>query len=179
MEVLLMATDITNAQTWIKKTPGVCGGDACIRNTRITVNGLVEWRKLGLSDERILEIIEGLTPDDLAAAWQYYADHSQEIDQSIWENAACMFQHEEATTIPQQDSWIQKTPDEAGGQACVRTTGIPVWFLVQGRQLGLTDERIRDAFDAPLPQADLDAAWTYYDEHQGEIDAALHEQPKD
>jgi uncharacterized protein (DUF433 family) len=82
-EVLIMPTDTTNQQSWIKKTPDVCGGDACIRNTRITVNGLVEWRKLGLSDERILEIIQGLTPEDLAAAWEYYRLNPAEIDEEI------------------------------------------------------------------------------------------------
>ena len=65
-----MATETAKTRSWITKTPDVCGGDACIRNTRISVNGLVEWRKLGLSDDRILEIIEGLTPEDLAAAWE-------------------------------------------------------------------------------------------------------------
>ena len=78
-----MAIDTKNKQSWINKTPDVCGGDACIRNTRITVNGLVEWRKLGLSDKRILEIIEGLTPDDLDAAWEYYRLHHAEIDEEI------------------------------------------------------------------------------------------------
>jgi uncharacterized protein (DUF433 family) len=82
-----MATDTTK-KSWVQKTPNVCGGDACIRNTRITVNGLVEWRKLGLSDERILEIIEGLTPEDLAAAWEYYPLHPAEIDEDIRENEA-------------------------------------------------------------------------------------------
>ena len=36
-------------------TVGVCGGEACIRNTRHTVSGLVEWRQLGLTDKQILE----------------------------------------------------------------------------------------------------------------------------
>jgi uncharacterized protein (DUF433 family) len=78
-----MATDTTRKKSWVQKTPDVCGGDACIRNTRITVNGLVEWRKLGLSDERILEITEGLTSEDLAAAWEYYRLHPAEIDEEI------------------------------------------------------------------------------------------------
>ena len=78
-----MAADATKTKSWIQKTPDVCGGDACIRNTRITVNGLIEWRKLGLSDERILEIIEGLTPDDLAAASEYYRLNPSEIDEQI------------------------------------------------------------------------------------------------
>jgi len=78
-----MAAYTTKNQSWVQKTPDVCGGDACVRNTRITVNGLVEWRKLGLSDERILEIIEGLAPEDLAVAWEYYRLHPVEIDEEI------------------------------------------------------------------------------------------------
>lgn len=78
-----MATDTTSAKSWIQRSPDVCGGDACVRNTRITVHGLVQWRKLGLSDARILEIIEGLTGGDLAAAWEYYRLHQAEIDEEI------------------------------------------------------------------------------------------------
>jgi type III restriction enzyme len=77
-----MATNATNT-SWVQKTPGVCGGDACIRNTRITVSGLVEWRKLGLADERIVEIIQGLISQDLAVAWDYYRDNEAEIDEVI------------------------------------------------------------------------------------------------
>jgi hypothetical protein len=39
-----MATDTTKDKSWVQKTPGVCGGRACIRNTRITVWGLVNFR---------------------------------------------------------------------------------------------------------------------------------------
>ena len=70
----------------IRKTPGVCGGDACIRKTRITVWGLVERRNLGLSDAEILENLPDLTPADLAVAWDYDAQHREEIDQAIREN---------------------------------------------------------------------------------------------
>lgn len=77
-----MATTTTNT-SWVQKTPSVCGGAACIRKTRITIWGLVEWRKIGLADERILEIIHGLTPEDLAAAWDYYREHEAEIDEEI------------------------------------------------------------------------------------------------
>jgi uncharacterized protein (DUF433 family) len=78
-----MATDTTKKQSWIKKTLGVVGGDACIRNTRISVHGLVHYRQLGLSDQRLLEIIQGLTQDDLDAAWEYYASHAAEIEEAI------------------------------------------------------------------------------------------------
>lgn len=78
-----MATDTTKKKSWIQKTPGVCGGDACIRNTRITVWGLVLSRRLGASDASILENIVGLTPDDLKAAGDYYRQNPGEIDEAI------------------------------------------------------------------------------------------------
>jgi uncharacterized protein (DUF433 family) len=64
----------------------VCGGDACIRDTRLTVWGLVEWRQLGLSDEEVLQRVSGLTPADLEAAWDYYGRNREEIEQAIREN---------------------------------------------------------------------------------------------
>ena len=49
--------------------------------------GVVEWRKRGLSDGEILRAIQGLTQEDLDAAWAYYADHANEIDEAIRLNA--------------------------------------------------------------------------------------------
>jgi len=72
--------------SWISKTPGVCGGDACIRGTRATVWGLVEWRQLGLSDTEILRHVPDLSQDDLHVAWEYYEKHRDEIDQAIRED---------------------------------------------------------------------------------------------
>ena len=42
----------------IRKTPGVIGGDACIGNRRIAVWMLVEAKKLGVSDEQLLNDYE-------------------------------------------------------------------------------------------------------------------------
>ncbi len=69
--------------SWIESTDGVCGGDACIRGTRHTVAGLVQWKRLGLSDERILEHHPDLTLEDLEAAWTYFEQHVDEIEQAI------------------------------------------------------------------------------------------------
>jgi uncharacterized protein (DUF433 family) len=55
--------------TRVQKTPGLCGGRACVLTTRITVWGLVNSRRLGLADAQILENIVGLKPEDLQAAW--------------------------------------------------------------------------------------------------------------
>ncbi len=70
----------------IQKTPGVCGGEACIRDTRHTVAGLVQWRNEGLSDSQILHHLPSLDASDLAAAWEYYAQNQAEIDRAIRED---------------------------------------------------------------------------------------------
>jgi uncharacterized protein (DUF433 family) len=75
-----------SAESWIQKTPGVCGGEPCVRNTRHTVSGLVAWRRLGMSDAQILEHHPDLTGADLAVAWSYYGQHPNEIDQAIKED---------------------------------------------------------------------------------------------
>jgi uncharacterized protein (DUF433 family) len=73
--------------SWINKTNGVCGGEACIRDTRHTVSGLVEWKQQGLTDARILEHHSDLTLADLEAAWEYYARHKDEIDEAMRANS--------------------------------------------------------------------------------------------
>jgi uncharacterized protein (DUF433 family) len=77
---------VPKKNSWIQKTADVCGGDACIRDTRITVWGLVEWKKLGLTDPEITSRIQGLTEADLQAAWDYYKKNTEEIEQAIREN---------------------------------------------------------------------------------------------
>jgi type III restriction enzyme len=152
----------------IQKTAGVLGGDARIRNTRIAVWMIVRARQLGLSDEQILADYPGLLePADLKAAWHYYRDHRAEIDAAIRENEGTM------PTV------IQKTPDVIGGDACIRDTRIAVWMLVQARRLGMSDPEIRDRYDPPLSEEDLDAAWRYYERHREEIDQAIRDNEDD
>ena len=67
----------------IRKTPGVCGGSACVRDTRIAVWMLWRLRGLGRSDAQLLEDYPSLTPHDLAAAWDYAGRHAGEIRDAI------------------------------------------------------------------------------------------------
>jgi len=69
----------------IQKTPGICGGSSHIRNTRIPVRSLVQYRQLGTSDSELLEIYPTLKQADLKAAWKYYNLYQNEIDQEIEE----------------------------------------------------------------------------------------------
>ncbi len=72
--------------SWISKKPDRCGGDACIRDTRIPVWTLVNYRRLGASESKLLRMFPTLTAGDLDATWQYEADNEEEIDQAIREN---------------------------------------------------------------------------------------------
>jgi uncharacterized protein (DUF433 family) len=67
----------------IQSTPGVCGGYARIRNTRIPVWTLVSFRQQGADEAELLRNYPTLTPLDLDAAWLYYANHQQEVDTVI------------------------------------------------------------------------------------------------
>ena len=68
--------------SWISKKPDRCGGEACVRDTRITVWGLVNSRRLGIPDGQLLDGIIGLQPADLEAAWEYAAGHAEEIERA-------------------------------------------------------------------------------------------------
>lgn len=72
----------------IRRTPGVCGGDACIRMTRIAVWMLEEARRSGISDADLLSDYPDLTESDLAAAWQYVEAHREEIESALAANHA-------------------------------------------------------------------------------------------
>jgi uncharacterized protein (DUF433 family) len=49
----------------IQKTPGVNGGDACVRDTRITVWALIQLQKLGRTDQELLADFPSLSAADI------------------------------------------------------------------------------------------------------------------
>jgi uncharacterized protein (DUF433 family) len=67
----------------VTKTPGVCGGKACIDGTRIRVNNVVSLHKDGANDERIREAYADLSPAQIHAALAYYYDNREEIDAEL------------------------------------------------------------------------------------------------
>jgi uncharacterized protein (DUF433 family) len=65
----------------ISKTPGVCGGRACIAGHRIRVSDIVVWHELRAhSPDQIVDLFPGITLADVYAALAYYFDHRQEIE---------------------------------------------------------------------------------------------------
>ena len=76
------------SQNWrgISKTPGVCGGEACIEGTRVPVWVLVSYRQMGVKDSDQLYNYPTLSASDLANAWTYAAANPDEIEAVIREN---------------------------------------------------------------------------------------------
>lgn len=131
-EATMTATDVPP----IRKTPGKCGGRACVRDLRMPVWLLILKRLSGETDDAVLASYPGLTADDLAAAWDYYRTNPIEIDRDIWHN-------DTAANVPDGDP-------------------VPAAVIVAGIRLGLAEEEIRRAFDPPLPPDAVSAAWREY-----------------
>lgn len=79
-------TPVLGSPGRIRRTPGVCGGEACVGMTRIAVWMLEEARRAGVGDLELLKDYPGLSVFDLEAAWQYVESHHQEIDDAIRRN---------------------------------------------------------------------------------------------
>ena len=78
-----MPYELNSQTTGISHTPGVCGGRACIRNTRIPFWAIVEAKQLGATDIELLQSFQGLTAEDITNAMRYYREHKEEIDTDI------------------------------------------------------------------------------------------------
>jgi uncharacterized protein (DUF433 family) len=64
--------------------PDVCGGQPCIRGTRIYIAIILDSLAEGLTPEQIIEEYPQLTLDDIQGALAYAAELSRE---SIWKVA--------------------------------------------------------------------------------------------
>ncbi len=65
----------------ITKTPGLCGGRACISGHRIRVMDIVVWHEMrGHAPDEIVAMFPGITLADVHAALAYYFDHREEIE---------------------------------------------------------------------------------------------------
>jgi uncharacterized protein (DUF433 family) len=68
----------------ITRTPGVCGGRACIAGHRVRVLDIVVWHEhLGMSADDIVSQVPTITLADVHAALAYYFDHIAEIQEEM------------------------------------------------------------------------------------------------
>ncbi|MBY0230201.1 MAG: DUF433 domain-containing protein [Gemmataceae bacterium] len=122
----------------VTRTPGICGGVACIDGTRIMVWLLVASSRHGMDDTAIHDAWPTLPPGSVDAAFDYCSANPAEIEQDIWVNDV-------AANHPAQ-------------------VEVPDWLIVQGKLLGVADERLREVFEPVLEQERIDAAWRAYRE---------------
>ena len=64
---------------------------------------------------------------------------------------------------------IDNDPTVSGGEACIVRTRIPVWVLVQARNLGTSEADLLRSYPTLLAE-DLANAWGYYRSHREEIE---------
>jgi uncharacterized protein (DUF433 family) len=81
------------------------------------------------------------------------------------------------TSIQQDnDTWpgIEKTLGVCGGDARIASTRIPIWVLMQARNLGNSEAELLQNYPT-LSASDLANAWAYATAHGHEIDQAIRE----
>ncbi len=67
---------------------------------------------------------------------------------------------------------IDSIPGVSGGEPVIARTRIPVWILVQARQLGMSDAALLASYPT-LRAEDLANAWAYYRSHREEIEQQI------
>lgn len=78
------------------------------------------------------------------------------------------------------ENWrgITKTIGICGGDACIAGTRIPIWVLVNARNLGISESQL--LYDYPtLTATDLANAWIYAQANSDEIATAIRENEED
>jgi uncharacterized protein (DUF433 family) len=68
---------------------------------------------------------------------------------------------------------IESTPDVCGGSARIAGTRIPVWVLVEARDLGVSEAQLLLDYPA-LRAVNLVDAWNYASLYPKQIDAEIH-----
>ena len=68
-------------------------------------------------------------------------------------------------------------PDVCGGEPCIVRTRIPVWVLVQARQLGASEADLLRSYPT-LRAEDLTNAWAYFRLYREEIEQQIRENEK-
>jgi uncharacterized protein (DUF433 family) len=71
-----------------------------------------------------------------------------------------------------ESNGIEHTPGVSGGEACIAGTRIPVWVLVQSRNLDMSEDEILRSYPT-LRAEDLANAWDYYGPHRAENDQQI------
>ena len=80
--------EVREVDASVVHTPGVSGGEACIRGTRVPVWLLESYRRSGVSVGKVLDSYPHLTAVDLEVSRRYAEAHRDEIDRDIADHEA-------------------------------------------------------------------------------------------
>ena len=69
---------------------------------------------------------------------------------------------------------IDSIPSVCGGEPCIVRTRIPVWVLVNARELGTSEANLLRCYPT-LRAEDLANAWAYFRSHRQEIELQIRE----
>lgn len=67
---------------------------------------------------------------------------------------------------------VESNPEVSGGEPVIVRTRIPVWVLVQSRNLGMSEADILRSYPT-LRAEDLANTWAYYRLHRAEIEQQI------
>jgi uncharacterized protein (DUF433 family) len=80
--------ELTETYRYIVKTPGVCGGNARIEQTRICVHDVIGLLQNGETVDSVTRQLLGLTRAQAYECLAYYEDHLGEIDYLVAQQMA-------------------------------------------------------------------------------------------
>jgi uncharacterized protein (DUF433 family) len=69
---------------------------------------------------------------------------------------------------------VESQPGVSGGESCIVRTRIPIWLLVQARNLGVSESDLLRNYPT-LRDEDLVNAWAYYRAHRSEIEKQIQD----
>jgi uncharacterized protein (DUF433 family) len=84
----------------IASDPGIAGGAALIKGTRVTVRAVAGYYQIGMSVDEILQSLPHLTQSQVHAALAYYFDHQKKIDRDLVKNADVDYWRKRVRTNP-------------------------------------------------------------------------------
>jgi uncharacterized protein (DUF433 family) len=97
----------------ITRTPGVCGGKACIAGHRVRVLDIVAWYELqGLTPDEIVSHAPSISLADVHFALAYYFEHVEEIQQEMKDECAATDEFRRHHASPLGEKLRQKSWEE-------------------------------------------------------------------
>ena len=103
-----------NADGYIVKTPGVCGGKPRIAGHRIRVQDIVVWHEQqGWSPDEIVSHYPQLSLSKVYAPLAYYHDHREDIRREMREDEAFVeefHQRHSDSVLPSSDTHAPRPP---------------------------------------------------------------------